>query len=438
MLARDVRYALRRLLHNPAFAAIVVATLALGIGANTAIFSVVNAVLLRPLPYPAADRLVTVFHFYPSLHDLEAGFAVPTYRDLGERTRVFDSYAVASTWGANLTGRAEPERLPSLTATAGYFRVLGVSAHLGRTFVPGEDQAGRDHVVVISDGLWRRLFGGRSDVLGSTLQLNGEPYQVIGVMPPSFHDFYMRQADVWAPLAFKPEQFADDKRTNEFLRMTARLKAGVSVEQGTRDMAALGEQLKKDYPTQYPPDWTLKTRALAEEGRQGSGPRFWYCSARLRSCCSLPAPTSRTCCWRARRRARASWPSAPRSARRGPRWSCRCSPRASCCRSPVARWGCSWPTARSARSSRSTHPTSPASRRSASTRRCSSSPRSSRSSPASSSASCRRCTRRARTCRPGCARAGARMSATAAPSCVVDSSCRKSRSRSCCSCQRDC
>ncbi len=272
MLARDVRYALRRLLHNPAFAAIVVATLALGIGANTAIFSVVNAVLLRPLPYPAADRLVTVFHFYPSLHDLEAGFAVPTYRDIGERTRVFDSYAVASTWGANLTGRAEPERLASLRATAGYFRVLGVSAHLGRTFVPGEDQAGRDHVVVISDGLWRRLFGGRSDVLGSTLQLNGEPYQVIGVMPPSFHDFYMRLTDVWAPLAFKPEQFADDKRTNEFLRMTARLKAGVSVEQGTRDMAALGDQLKKDYPTQYPPDWTLKTRPLAEEGRQGIRP----------------------------------------------------------------------------------------------------------------------------------------------------------------------
>ena len=138
--------------------------------------------------------------------------------------------------------------------------------------MPGEDQAGRDHVVVISDGLWRRLFGGRSDVLGSTLQLNGEPYQVIGVMPPSFHDFYMRQTDVWAPLAFKPEQFADDKRTNEFLRMTARLKAGVSVEQGTRDMAALGEQLKKDYPTQYPPDWTLKTRPLAEEGRQGIRP----------------------------------------------------------------------------------------------------------------------------------------------------------------------
>jgi putative ABC transport system permease protein len=268
MLARDIRYALRRLLHNPAFAAIVVATLALGIGANTAIFSVVNVVLLRPLPYPGPDRLVTVFHFYPSLNNLEAGFAVPTYRDIGERTRIFDSYAVATGWGANLTGRAEPERVPSLRATSGYFRVLGVSAHLGRTFMPGEDQAGRDHVVVISAGLWQRLFGGRLDALGSTLQLNGEPYQVIGVMPPSFHDFYMRQADLWAPLAFEPEQFADDRRTNEFLRMIARLKANVAVEQAARDMTALGEQLKKDYATQYPTDWTLKTRALAEEGRQ--------------------------------------------------------------------------------------------------------------------------------------------------------------------------
>ena len=268
MLARDVRYALRRLLHSPGFAAVVIATLALGIGANTAIFSVVNAVLLRPLPYPAPDQLVTVFHHYPSLSNLEAGFAVPTYRDVGERTRTFDSYAVASSWAVNLTGRAEPERLPALRATAGYFRVLGTAPLLGRTFLPGEDQPGRDHVVVISAGLWQRLFGGRPDVLRSTLQLNGEPYQIVGVMPPSFRDFYMRQANLWAPLAFKPEQFADDKRTNEFLRMMGRLKAGVTVERAARDMTALGEQLKKDYPTQYPPDWTLKTRALAEEGRQ--------------------------------------------------------------------------------------------------------------------------------------------------------------------------
>jgi putative ABC transport system permease protein len=268
MIARDVRFALRRLLHSPGFAAIVIATLALGIGANTAIFSVVNAVLLQPLPYPAPDQLVTVFHHYPSLNNLEAGFAVPTYRDVGERTRTFDSFAVRNTWAVNLTGGAEPERLAALRATAGYFRVLGTPPLLGRTFLPGEDQPGRDHVAVISAGLWQRLFGRRADVLGSTLQLNGEPYQIVGVMPPSFHDFYMRQADLWAPLAFTPEQFADDKRTNEFLRMIGRLKTGVTVAGATRDMAALGEQLKKDHPAQYPPDWTLKTRALAEEGRQ--------------------------------------------------------------------------------------------------------------------------------------------------------------------------
>ena len=102
---------------------------------------------------------------------------------------------------------------------------------LGRTFLPGEDQPGRDHVVVISAGLWQRLFGGRADVLRSTLQLNGEPYQIVGVMPPSFRDFYMRQANLWAPLAFKPEQFADDKRTNEFLRM-------IGTSQGRRDRRA--------------------------------------------------------------------------------------------------------------------------------------------------------------------------------------------------------
>ena len=168
----------------------------------------------------------------------------------------------------NLTGRAEPERLAAMRATSAYFRVLGTTALLGRTFLPGEDQPGRDRVAVISAGLWQRLFGGRADVLRSTLQLNGEPYQVVGVMPPSFRDFYMREADLWAPLAFTPEQFADDKRTNEFLRMIGRLKAGATVEGAAREMTALGEQLKKDYPTQYPPDWTLKTRALAEEGRQ--------------------------------------------------------------------------------------------------------------------------------------------------------------------------
>jgi putative ABC transport system permease protein len=268
MLVRDVRYALRRLTHNPGFAIVIVATLALGIGANTAIFSIVNTVLLRPLPYPGGERLVTVFHFYPSLNDLEAGFAVPTYRDLGERTHTFERYAVMRPWGVSLTGRGRPERLEGMHATARYFDVLGIHALLGRTFADGEDQQGRDHVVVLSHGTWQRLFGGRRDVLGMRLQLNGEPYEVVGVMPPDFHDFFSRRTELWAPLAFKPEQYADNARTNEFLRMYGRLRRGVSVEQASGEMTALGTQLKKDFPNAYPPDWTLKTRALEEEGRQ--------------------------------------------------------------------------------------------------------------------------------------------------------------------------
>jgi putative ABC transport system permease protein len=267
-LTQDLRYAVRRLLHEPMFAIVVVATLALGIGANTAIFSVVHTVLLRPLSYPEAHRLVTVFHFYPSLNDLEAGFAVPTVRDLGERTRTFESYAVLTGWGVNLTGRDRPERLDGVRATARYFDVLGTAALMGRTFAAGEDREGRDRVVVLSHGLWQRLLGGRADVLGTRLQLNGEPYEVIGVMPPDFRDFFARRAELWAPLAFKPEQFADDRRTNEFLSMVGRLRPGLTTEQAARDMTAFGEQLKKDFPGAYPPNWTLKTRALEEQGRQ--------------------------------------------------------------------------------------------------------------------------------------------------------------------------
>ena len=265
---RDVRYAVRRLVHNPGFSLVVVATLALGIGATTAIFSIVQAVLLRPLPYPEPERLVTTFHFYPSLNNLEAGFAVPTYYDLGARTHIFDSYAVLTRGGVTMTDGGQPERLSIVRATGDYFKVLGWSAAIGRTFAPGEDVSGRDHVLVLSHGLWTERFGANPGVIGRKVTLDGEPYEVVGVMPAGFRDTARRRADAWAPLSFTAEQRADNRRTNEFLGMIGRLRAGVGADQADRDMHAFASQLKKDFPDQYPPDWTINTRALSEVGRQ--------------------------------------------------------------------------------------------------------------------------------------------------------------------------
>jgi putative ABC transport system permease protein len=257
-----MRYAIRRLIHQPGFTLIVVLTLALGIGANTAIFSLVNAVLLRPLPYDQPERLVTLDHFYPSLNNLEAGFAVPSYRDIRERTRIFDTFAVMTSWNANLTGSGEPEKLDGAVATAQFFRVFGVAPVLGRTFAPNEDQAGREHVVVLSHGLWTRRFGGDRGIVGKKIILSGEPYDVIGIMPASFRGVFTDRTEVWAPLVFKPEQFAENRRTNEFLRAVGRLKAGVSVEQATRDVTAFADSLKRDFKDSYPRDWTIETRTF--------------------------------------------------------------------------------------------------------------------------------------------------------------------------------
>jgi putative ABC transport system permease protein len=257
-----MRYAIRRLLHQPGFALVVILTLALGIGANTAIFSLVNAVLLRPLPYDQPERLVTLDHFYPSLNNLEAGFAVPSYRDIRERTRIFERFAVITSFNANLTGTGEPEKLNGAAATAEFFRVFGVPPLLGRTFAPNEDQAGHEHVVVLSHGLWTRRFGGDRSVLGRKVVLNGEPYDVIGVMPATFRGVFTDETEVWAPVVFKPEQFADSRRTNEFLRAVGRLRTGITVEQATRDVSAFAEGLKRDHKDSYPPNWTIETRTF--------------------------------------------------------------------------------------------------------------------------------------------------------------------------------
>jgi len=265
-LLHDVRYAIRSLLRRPMFAAVVVLTLALGVGANTAIFSVVNAVLLRPLPYREPDRLVTVNHFYPSFNGLEAPVSAPGFADYRSRVRAFGSVAVQAGWSPNLTGRGDPERLTGARVSGQYFSTLGVPAALGRTLRPDEDQPGRQQVVVLSDALWRRAFGADPRAVGQTLTLNGRSHEIVGVMPPGFRDFFGRTVELWRPLALDPAALTSDARTSEWLTLTARLAPGVTIEQARAELRALAEQLKREYPGSYPADWSLSVTSLRDWG----------------------------------------------------------------------------------------------------------------------------------------------------------------------------
>jgi putative ABC transport system permease protein len=261
---RDLRYSLRRLRRSPAFTATVVLTLALGIGANTAIFSVVNAVLLRPLGYREPDRLVTIYHHYTGEPELEAPVSAPGFRDYRDKTRSFDAVAVETGWQANLTGTGEPERVPASRVSGDWFRALGVAPQLGRTLLREEDEAGKHHVVVLSDGLWRRAFGADPRVVGRTIQLNGEPYQVVGVMPAGFKGPFYQRADLWRPLALASETYDLRNYTNEFLSLVARVKPGVSMAQAQQEMTAFASRVRADNPDAVPQRWTLTVRSLNE------------------------------------------------------------------------------------------------------------------------------------------------------------------------------
>jgi len=245
-----------------------VLTLALGIGANTAIFSVVNAVLLNPLPYKEPDRLVAVFHFYPSLNDLEAPVSGAGFRDYRDNVSVFSSAAVETGWQPTLTGLGEPERLTGSTVSGDWFTTFGVNPILGRPLRRDEDEPGKDKVVVLSYGLWERLFAGDSSVVrGKTMTLNGEAYEIVGVMPSGFHAFWNRTAEIWKPLALPAARFATNAWTNEYLNFTARLKPGMTEAAAAREIAAHAAQLKKDYPNNLGGTWTLKMRSINEQLR---------------------------------------------------------------------------------------------------------------------------------------------------------------------------
>lgn len=256
-LYTDLRFAIRRLGKAPGYTAVAVLTLGLAIGGNTGIFGFVNAVLIQPLPYPDADRIVRVLEVPPG--GGRNGISTLDYLDWQRLNTVFDFIAARVRSPASLTGGAEPVRLFGARVTPHYFDVFGIKAAIGRTFVDGDDRPGRDHVVLLSNALWRSQFGADPDIVGRTLQLDGEAQVVIGVLPAGTA-FERSGTLLWRPLTFGP---ANMTRNYYWFGAVARLKRGVTLAQARREMDAIGARLAHDYPDTNK-DWGVAVDPMAE------------------------------------------------------------------------------------------------------------------------------------------------------------------------------
>ena len=243
-LLTDVCYGFRQLGKNPGFSSIAILTLALGIGANTAILSVVNAALLRALPYHDPGRLVYVWSAEKARGINQSTVSIPDLRDWREQNRVFDSLAGWWSGSYNLSGGDEPRQVSGWTVSPNFFEVLGAQPEFGRGFSTGEDQRENDRTVVLSHALWRGAFGGEPEMLGRTIMVDGEPRVVIGVMPAEFSSPFP-DVQLWVPWPARAEATAE--RGDRFLRVVARLKPGVSIERATADMGTVARRLAQTY-----------------------------------------------------------------------------------------------------------------------------------------------------------------------------------------------
>ncbi|MEO6726624.1 MAG: ABC transporter permease, partial [Blastocatellia bacterium] len=247
-LLQDLRYGVRTLIKSPGFAIVALLTLALGIGANSAIFSVVNAILLRPLAYKNPDQLVLINHNYQKIN-LKASVSAFGYAHYRDNAKSFESLTALTGWAVNLTGEGEAERLTGQTVSANFFQTLGSQAAMGRTFASGEDQEGKNRVLVLSHGFWQRRFGGDPGILNKTLTLNGENYTIVGVMPQGFQfgREFGQSIDLWSPIVFTPQQLSSNSITNEFLNVIGRLRAGVTQQQAQAEMSNIAANLRQQY-----------------------------------------------------------------------------------------------------------------------------------------------------------------------------------------------
>jgi putative ABC transport system permease protein len=256
---QDIRYALRQLRRTPSFACTAVVILALGIGGTTAIFSTLKPILFEPLPYPHASRIMMIWDVG------EDGSRSPqtfhTYRELSERSRSFDTLSVMKPWQPTLNGADHPERLDGQQVSAGYFRTLGVLPVLGRDLQPSDDVHNGPKVVVLSNGLWRRRFGGDSTIVGREIKLDDTNYSVVGVMPPGFDNVLSPSAEVWSPLQYNTGNIVslETREWGHHLRMVARLRAGATIDQAKSDLSSIAHTPVPEFPR---PRWASLAQGL--------------------------------------------------------------------------------------------------------------------------------------------------------------------------------
>jgi len=242
---KDIRRSLRTLSKRPGFSSVCVLTLALGIGANTAIFSVVNAILLRQLPFQHAERIVWITGVRPVRSD--APFSLPDFLDYRDQVGSLDSLSAVGNWNGNLTGQGDTEQLNGVRVSANLFETLGVNAVLGRTLEPEDDEPGSPRVVVMSYGLWQRRFGGDSSLIGKQLDLNGVSYTLVGILPSNFF-FPIPGAELAVPLVPDADPWRFDRNTVNFLRMVGRTRPSATPERAQAEMNALAVKLRQQFP----------------------------------------------------------------------------------------------------------------------------------------------------------------------------------------------
>lgn len=267
-LFADLRYGARRLRATPGFTAITVLTLAVGIGATTAIFSALNPILFAPLPYPHGERIAMILETGSSGARGSGTFGM--YHELAARSRAFEAMAVMKSWQPTGTGAAQPERFAGQLVSASYLRVLGVAPALGRDFAPSDDRASGPHVVILGDALWRRRFGGDPAIIGRPIALDDNSYIVIGVMPAGFENVPAPAAELWAPLQYDLSQ---PRAWGHHLGTMGRLRAGATMDQAARELDGLGQAVLTELrPASYDPGTRFTAASLRDDVTRGVKP----------------------------------------------------------------------------------------------------------------------------------------------------------------------